>query len=108
MPIEENTFRRWFTVTINTQKYKQQTKIYYSSVKRKKYEFRADDDEGKFTTPGKRTAAAGTTSTKQTKAERLSSLKRTAVEVSRFITEQPPEVPGTVTQAEILPAILGE
>lgn len=79
MPMDESTFRRWFTVTTNTHRYKQQTKIYYSSVKRKKYEFRGDDEEGKFTTPGKRTAAAGMTSTKMTKAERLSSLKRTAI-----------------------------
>ena len=86
--MDETAFRRWFSVTNpNKGKYHQQAKIYYSSIKRKKFEYRHDDDE-RFTTPrGKTAALGGVSSTKLTKADRLYSVKRSAVEVSRFTGE---------------------
>jgi hypothetical protein len=66
LPMNEGAFRRWFAVVPSKNKYKQQTKIYYSSIK-KKLEYHHEDDE-RFTTPkGKSAAGAGVSSTKLTK-----------------------------------------
>ena len=82
LPMGEATFRKWFEVPPSTNKYRQQTKIYYSSIKRKKFEFHKDDE--RYTTPKGKNAAQDFSSTKMTKADRLNSIKRSAVEVSRF------------------------
>ena len=76
--MEYDQFRKWFTLTQNQNKYKQQTKIYYSSIKKKKgYQYDADE---RFATPsGKATAAVGLSSTKMTKGERYKSIQGTAV-----------------------------
>ena len=83
VPMDEATFKKWFSVVPNPNKYKLQTKVYYSSIKRKKFEYNNEEEDGgsKFMTPsGKKTAAAaGMTSTKMTKGERLNSIKRSAV-----------------------------
>jgi hypothetical protein len=36
LPLDETQFKEWFSVTSTASKYKQQTKIFYSSLKRKK------------------------------------------------------------------------
>ncbi|MCB0541572.1 MAG: hypothetical protein KDE33_28965 [Bacteroidetes bacterium] len=84
--MNETTFKKWFEVPPTQNVYKKQTKIYYSSLKRNKPQFSKDDD--RFMTPGPKTAHAelGLTSTKMTKGERLNSIKRSAIEVSRFIS----------------------
>lgn len=91
LPMDETTFKKWFEVPTAQNNYKKQTKIYYSSLKRNKLQFSKEDD--RFMTPGPKTAGlrAGMTSTKMTKGERLNSIKRSAVEVSRFISEECPE-----------------
>ena len=55
LPMDETTFRRWFNVTASKGKYQQQTKIFYSSIKKKKFEFKHEEDE-RFTTPRGKTA----------------------------------------------------
>lgn len=50
LPMDESTFRKWFSVVPSINKYKQQTKIYYSSIKRKKFEYNNDADD-RYTTP---------------------------------------------------------
>lgn len=71
---------------MNQNKYKQQTKIFYSSLKRKNKETHYDEeDDGRFMTPNhKSVAAVGMSSTKMTKGDRLNSIKRNKVDVSRF------------------------
>ena len=106
LPMDETTFRRWFNVTISKGKYQQQTKIFYSSIKKKKFEFKHEEDE-RFTTPrGKTSKEAGVSSTKLTKADRLHSVKRSAIEVSRFMGEECPEV--SERDDSILASILGQ
>lgn len=85
--MEFNEFRKWFTVTPNLNKYKQQTKIFYSSIKKKKnFHF---DNEDKFATPnGKATAAVGLSSTKMTKGQRFKSIQRETVQISKFGVEE--------------------
>ena len=75
LPCDFDSFKRWFSLAPTTNKYKQQTKIYFSSLKRKKNGLFFDDDDEKFMTPNGKTAAAEATSTKMTKAERLHSAK---------------------------------
>ena len=83
LPMDELAFRRWFSSSTSKGKYKQQAKIFYSSIKKKKFEF--SNEEERFTTPrGKMAYAAEASSTKLTKADRLYEVKRSAVEVSRF------------------------
>lgn len=82
LPLEFNEFKRWFSVEANQNKYKQQTKIYYSSIKRKKNDYHYDQEQnGKFMTPnGKTTAAAAQmSSTRMTKGDRLNSVKRQTI-----------------------------
>ena len=103
LPMGQTDFRRFFSVNINKGKYHQQAKIYYSSIKKKKFEFRHEDDE-RFTTPrGKTSKEAGISSTKLTKADRLHSVKRSAIEVSKFKGDECPEVDG---EDSILASIL--
>jgi hypothetical protein len=76
LPCDFDSFKKWFSLAPSPNKYKQQTKIYFSSLKRKKNGPFYDDDDEKFMTPNGKTAAAGeASSTKMTKAERLHSAK---------------------------------
>ena len=83
LPMDESTFRKWFEVTSSANKYRQQTKIFYSSIKRKKFEYRNDDNE-RYTTPRSKKTVQEQSSTKMTKADRLNSVKRSAVAASKF------------------------
>lgn len=76
-------------------------------MKRKKNGPYFDDEaDEKFMTPnGKTTAQAGMSSTKMTKADRLHSVKRSKIEVSRFTFDECPEATSrksTVILADIL------
>jgi hypothetical protein len=106
LPCDFDSFKRWFSLTPTANKYKQQTKIYFSSLKRKKNGPYYDDEDDKFMTPkGKTAAAAEASSTKMTKAERLHSARISKVEVSRFTFEECPESSrrrNTVLLADIL------
>ena len=84
--MDEISFRRWFSASTNKGKYKQQAKVYYSSIKKKKFEFSNEDE--RFTTPRGKMAYAEASSTKLTKADRLYEVKRSAVDVSRFIGDE--------------------
>ena len=81
LPCDYSAFKQWFSVAANPSKYKQQTKIYFSSLKKKKNgPYYDEESEEKFMTPnGKSAAAAGVSSTKMTKADRLHSIKRSKV-----------------------------
>jgi hypothetical protein len=72
-------------------------------LRRNKPQFSKEDD--RFMTPNPKAAAAaavGLTSTKMTKGERLNSIKRSAIEVSRFISEVCPEESTGAIVADIL------
>lgn len=81
LPCDYVQFRNWFSVAQPVSKYKQQTRIFYSSIKRKKEERNADD---RFNTPSGKTAAAIASSTKMTKADRLHSVQLDKPEISRI------------------------
>jgi hypothetical protein len=105
LPCDYDAFKRWFSLAPVSSKYKQQTKIYFSSLKRKKNGPYDDEADEKFMTPnGKSAAVAGMSSTKMTKADRLHSIKRSKIEVSRFTFDECPESVrrNTVILADIL------
>lgn len=81
LPLGFDEFKKWFAIDANQNKYKQQTKIYYSSIKRKKNDYHYDQEQnGKYMTPnGKATIAGQMSSTRMTKGDRLNSIKRQTI-----------------------------
>ena len=82
LPCDLATFKKWFSHSPPASKYKTQTKIYYSSLKRKKTD---QYDDARLTTPrGKKTAGVADMTTQVTKGQRLMTLKRSQIDVPQF------------------------
>lgn len=95
LPCGYEQFRGIFSGALDKTKYRKETKIFYSSLKRKNKDYLREEDSdneettrNRFMTPaGKKTQAIGQSSTKLTKGDRLNTLRRGAVEVSVFSFE---------------------